>query len=118
MAIPWIMITIAVVLILLFVVFVMYRKKHKGPTDYYALFTIGITWVAIGLPLKNPGLWGLGFVFMIIGLVHKKKWKKNHRSWNKMTNKEQRMKLIILMILGIILVIGIVAFLFMQKGIL
>ena len=75
------------------------RRKHKAPVDYYTFFIIGIIWLPIGLATGNPSLWILGLVFMIVGLVHKDKWKKNHKPWNKLDKQEQKLRIIIIIAL-------------------
>ena len=109
--IPWILISIAVLILLLAVVAILIRKKHKTPPDYYNLFLIGMMWVVIGIPLKNHVLWSLGLVFMIAGLVHKKDWKKNRRRWKDMDKDERIIAMIIMIILGILVLLGFVALL-------
>jgi len=109
--IPWILIAVLVTLIILAVVAVIMKKKYKSPTDYYAFFVIGITWLPLGLVFKNPALWGMGLVFMAVGLAHKKDWKKNHKPWNKLTKEEKKIKTVIITILGILVLIGLAAFL-------
>jgi hypothetical protein len=111
MAIPWILISIAIILVLLFVLMILFRKKVKAPTDYYVFFIIGLTWLPLGLVFKNPALWGMGLVFLIVGLVHKKEWKKNHRPWNKLSKEEKKYRKIIIAALGVLVLVGLVAFL-------
>ncbi len=63
---------IAVVVIAVFMV-----KKGKFKTDemdYRAYFFIGLTWIPLGLTLKMPAFWGLGLLFMAVGLINYKKW--------------------------------------------
>ncbi|MBU1198315.1 MAG: hypothetical protein KKF46_04580 [Nanoarchaeota archaeon] len=59
-------------------------KKQGKPqeTNYYAFFVLGISFLPLGIVLSiaaNPGfmgITGLGFVYLIIGLANKDKWKK------------------------------------------
>ena len=115
--IPWIMIVILVVLILLGMLFFYMCKGKKHKPDYYSLFTIGIIWVAIGIPLKNYVLLIMGIIFLIVGLVNKKKWKTNRRTWNDLNSKEKKIKLIAITILGVLVFLGLVVFFLVQKGI-
>lgn len=108
---PWILISVAVILVLLFVLMMLFRKKVKAPIDYYNFFIIGITWLPLGIIFKNPALWGMGFVFLAVGLAHKKEWKKNHRPWSKLTKEEKKFRKIIMIALGVLVLVGIVAFL-------
>jgi len=107
---PWILVSIAVILVLLFVLMILFRKKVKAPTDYYVFFIIGLTWLPLGLVFKNPALWGMGLVFMIVGLTHKKEWKKNHRPWNKLSKEEKKFRKIVIIALGALVLIGFIAF--------
>ncbi|MBT3262149.1 hypothetical protein HN592_05620 [Candidatus Woesearchaeota archaeon] len=106
----WAMVLIGVLIAILLAVFLYTRKGKKQKTDYYSLFTIGIIWVAIGIPLKNVGLWGLGLAFMVVGLVHKSEWKQNIKDRKKLNTKERKKLLWILTILGIVVLLGFVAF--------
>ncbi|MBW2977321.1 hypothetical protein KY331_00600 [Candidatus Woesearchaeota archaeon] len=109
--IPWILISIAVLLLLFAVVAILIRKKHKTPPDYYNLFIIGMMWVVIGIPLKNHVLWSMGFVFMIAGLVNKKDWKKNKRRWKDMDKDERLISIIVTILLGVLVLLGFVVLL-------
>lgn len=106
--ISWFMISVAVLLALL-LFYINKGKKHKP--DYYSFFIIGIIWVATGVPLKNYVLSAMGAVFLIVGLTNKKKWKQNHRSFNKLSKKEKKQKIILMIILLAILLLGVIAFL-------
>jgi len=109
----WILFSIIVLLIAVgvFVAIAAFSKKKgkKYKPDYYTYFIIGITWTAIGIPLKNAALFGLGIVFMITGLIHKKEWKKNRKNL-KHLNKKQRKIIIILLVLGFVLLSALVLY--------
>jgi len=106
---PWILISVLIVLIILGIVAILAKKKNKRPIDYYSFFIIGIIWTAFGIPLKNFALWGAGIVFLIIGLVNKNKWKKNRVRWSDLTPEEIRMKTFLIIILGILVLAGLTA---------
>ena len=76
---PIIAITVATLLvILLAVMFVVYRRKGEMPeTNYRLFFILGIVWLPIGIATQNPGLWGMGAVFLIVGLTNRDKWQDN-----------------------------------------
>jgi hypothetical protein len=118
--IPWILIMVLVGLIvvgLLIAMLVFYRNKKMPPTDYYTMFILGICWLPlgiIGIATDNPGFnafFIMGLVFMGIGLAHKKEWKKNHRTWKQLSKAEQKMKMWVMIILGVLLLLGLLAFL-------
>ncbi|MBW2972160.1 hypothetical protein KY359_03950 [Candidatus Woesearchaeota archaeon] len=125
--IPWLMISVGVLLLLLgILVFVLrYGKKgkHLPPTDYYSMFVMGIIWLAFGAAgmmfYGNDTFFFLvmGVVFALIGLAHKKDWKKNHRTWNQLTKEEQKFKTIVIIALGALLLIGVVALLIVQMAV-
>ncbi|MFC1700873.1 hypothetical protein ACFLZ0_01935 [Patescibacteria group bacterium] len=116
---PWILISILILLILLGFWAIWVRKKSKRPIDYYYnFFIVGIIWTAFGIPLKNYALSGMGIVFLIVGLVNKNKWKENTIGWNDLTEEEKRMKLFIMIILSFFVFVGFVLWLFAEKRIL
>ena len=114
----WLLISILIVLVLLLVGFLLMKKmsKKKRPTDYYNLFIIGIIWFLIGFPLNNGVLGFMGLVFMLIGLLNKEKWKKNRLTWDKMTEQEKMMKMIIIGVLFLLVILSFVVFILFKKG--
>lgn len=108
--IPWILIAVAVLIILLAVVAILIRKKHKSPPDYYSFFVMGIIWLPIGIAAGNSALWMMGLAFMAVGLVHKDEWKKNHRPWNKLDKGEQKLRLVVIIALGVLVFLAALAF--------
>ncbi|MBW2982439.1 LPXTG cell wall anchor domain-containing protein [Candidatus Woesearchaeota archaeon] len=117
MAIPWILIAIAGIIILLAAVVLLIRRKKKIPPDYYVFFIIGITWLPLGLVFKNPAFWGMGLIFMAIGLAHKKEWKKNHKTWKQLDKEERKIRIMLLIVLGILVLAGLVLFFLFSKNI-
>ncbi len=110
-AMPWILISIGILLIILVAVAAMVKRKIKTPTDYYTFFIIGLTWLPLGIIFGNYALSAMGFAFMIAGLVHRKEWKKNHRPWSKLSKEEKNLKRWIMIAIGILVVLGVVALL-------
>lgn len=115
---------VAVLLVSLLLLFVSVGRKTKmPPTDYYNLFIMGIIFTGSGIPLfvttKNFGLFGIGIIFMITGLVHKKDWEKNRKAneWKNLTKAQRkfRKKMIWIMLgvlgLGVLAGISVVLFL-------
>ncbi len=118
MAKPWILIAIAVFVVIFGILAVLAaraRKRKNRPIDYFSWFIIGIIWVAAGLiGFDNmPFFFIMGLVFMIIGLVHKKEWKKNHEAnkWKNLSKQEKKIRIWILLILGILVLAGLAALL-------
>ena len=103
-------ITIAAFLIIGLGIFLVARKKGaKMEPDYRVFFILGITWLPIGIATDNPGLLGMGAIFMIAGLANKKKWKEETK-WSKLSPEKRRAKLIIVVGLTLLLLIGIVVY--------
>lgn len=101
---------IAVLVLILVLVFVLYvvRKKKLAP-DYYGYFLIGLIWFIAGLPFMNYLLSGMGLLFMIIGLLHQDKWKKNKVKWSKFGKKEKAKRTKLMIGLGSIILIIVIA---------
>jgi len=92
-------IIVLIVLIAIFLVVFMVRsasgkKGEKRVPNYRALFILGVTWLPIGIGTDNPGLWGMGIVFMIIGAVNKDKWGKETK-WAELSPDAKRIKIIV-----------------------
>ena len=84
---PLIMISIAMITLLIGVIVVVYvyKKRKQGiieKTNYQAFFTMGISFLALGIiltSLVNPGFIGfiaLGIIYMAISLANRDKWEK------------------------------------------
>jgi hypothetical protein len=116
MSIPIIAIAVGLVALgLLLVAIAVYRHREgRGEPNYRALFAMGIIWLPVGIAMGNPGLWGMGFVFLIIGLVNRDKWGEE-RKWSDLSPTERRIKLVLLFGLTLLLIVGI-AFYFLTKS--
>jgi hypothetical protein len=117
----WIMIAIAIAILVLGILFIISSlvSKKKRKADYYNLFIMGIIWIAIGIPLRNNLLVALGIVFGIVGLVHKKEWKKNRKEykWAGLNKYEKILAVVFVIFLIIALLAGIVILCLTKKGI-
>lgn len=111
----WLLISILIVIVILAIVVISICKKNKRPIDYYNLFIIGITWFAIGIPLKNPFLFILGLGFLIFGLINRNKWKANKRRWNNLNIKEKKIRILIMIILGLLVLAGFIMWFIYNK---
>ena len=120
-AIPWILISVAVLVILLAflgaLLFVKRKKPHKP--DYYTFFIMGIIWTAFGLIFWNDMFFFfvMGIAFMIIGIVNKDKWKSNRRTWKDMEDIERKILVWAMFILGLLVLAGLVVFFLVDKGV-
>jgi hypothetical protein len=64
--------------LLLLVIFLVKTKGKIEPRDidYRTFFIIGVAFFPVGIATRNPGLWSLGLIFMILGAVNRDKWSK------------------------------------------
>jgi flagellar basal body-associated protein FliL len=114
-AIPWIMISVAVILVAVGVIVFLFTRKKKRPIDYYAIFILGICLLPVGIPTGNYAISALGIIYMVLGLVHKKDWKKNRPNWKKMSKSEKNFQIAIIIVLVVLLIGGVVAFILFEK---
>ena len=119
----WILILVAILIVVLAIVAIINTKKgKKHKTDYYALFIMGVTWFPFGIIMwfvdRDGTIWNiftiLGFIYLVMGLTHKKEWKKNKIPFNKLPKKEQKIKIVIITALGIFVLLGLVVFYFLN----
>ena len=117
--IPWILISVLVLFALVLIAFIVLflKRKKKIPPDYYALFVMGIIWLPMGVVFENYAFTAMGLVFMAIGLINKDKWKKNRRSWAKMSKEERILMVAIFIILILLALASVVVFFLFDKGI-
>ncbi len=115
---PWILIAVAVLIILVGIaaVVMVKNKKERHEPDYYVFFIMGLAWMIVGIPMiwvynySMSGLFAMGVIFFIIGLANRDKWEK--RTWHDLTPAERKMKTIIVVILGILVLLGLAAYFF------
>ena len=113
---PWILIAIAVLIVLTGVAAIIIAKTRRGKhePDYRTFFIMGIMWIPLGIALDNPVFWIMGLMFMIIGLANKNKWKKQ-KPWSELPSQEKKIKGVIIVALGVLVLLGLVAFFLAQK---
>ncbi len=108
--IPYLIISILVVLILVVLAVIYFSRKSKLPPDYYSLFMMGLVWMPIGVVFDNYALTAMGVIFMIIGLVHKDKWKENRRDWKNMPDERRKLMIVVMVLLGVLVFAGLLLF--------
>jgi hypothetical protein len=113
----WIILSLIVLLLLVFLVGLSLNKgKKMPPTDYYTFFIMGLIWLAVGIPFmfsdSGSFFFIMGLVFIAIGLVHKDEWKKNHKAnmWKNLTKDQKRMKGLLIWTLIGLLILGLLFF--------
>lgn len=120
-SIPWILISVLIVIIILAIFAIYMKGKYKRPTDYYAFFIIGLIWTIFGVFFyfsnKQFTFLVMGIVFLVIGLANKDKWKKNRVTWNKLSKEERLIRFWVMVVLGLLVLIGLIAFFLVEKGI-
>ena len=92
------------------------KKNKRQLTDFYAMFLMGIVWVPISILLKNYALMTTGILFILIGLFNKSEWKKDVHEWKNISVKERKLIIKLIIILGIILLVGIIAYFYFVKS--
>ena len=94
----------------IFAILVAKGKIRRKEPDYRALFIIGLIWIPLGAAFNNPAFWVISLTFIVLGLANKDKWK-DQPKWSDMSQAEKNFKLAVLIILGLALLLGLVAFL-------
>jgi putative Mn2+ efflux pump MntP len=97
-------------------IFVSKKKREAGienKPDYRTLFIIGVIWIPFGVALNNMAMWGLGLVFMISGLVNKKKWEKP-KKWNELSPAEKKIKRTLFWTAMLLLVVSIAMYFYVD----
>ncbi len=115
MDIPWILISVGVLVVVLAIVgiFVFKKRGWKREVDYKSYYSMGIVWLPIGIVFwivldSIIGAWFfvMGLIYMAIGLKNKDKWGKPQR-----VNPNFQKMLVIAVAFGVVaLVAGILVF--------
>ena len=94
-------------------------KKERGQRrepDYRAFFILGISFLPIGIATENPGLWGVGVVFMVLGLANRGKWKEEPR-WSELDPEKRRTRFLIILGLTVLLAAAVAFYLLAKSNI-
>lgn len=113
----WILIMVFILLVLLGLVAIFFTRQKKTPPDYYGFFVIGLVWAPFGIIVKNYAFMVMGMVFMLIGLLHKDKWKQDRKDWSKLSKQERKITMALIIILGLLVLAGFVVLIIFNKGI-
>ncbi|MBR9690673.1 hypothetical protein GOV08_03230 [Candidatus Woesearchaeota archaeon] len=73
-----------------------YELIVKPGIDYFSVFLMGLTWLAISIIFALDSFYILGILFTVIGLSKKHEWKQNYRNWKKYTKEEKPLKIIVM----------------------
>ena len=103
---------IAILIIGLGALFIYKRKdpNYSSETDYRVFFILGITWLPLGIATDNPAFWGIGALFMVLGLANRDKWKEQPK-WSEMDPEKRKIKIFIIIGLTVLLVGMVLAYL-------
>ncbi|MCP4357053.1 MAG: hypothetical protein GY796_03425 [Chloroflexi bacterium] len=91
------------------------NKTGKGKSNYRALFAMGAAWLPAGIVLENPGLWGIGAVFLLVGLANKDKWQEE-KTWSDLSPAEKKLKLALVGGLSLLLITGVAVYFLTQSN--
>ena len=106
----WVILGIVIALLIVFIIVV--RKKEHHSVDYRALFILGAVFIPVGVATKNYFMWIFGLGLMAISLANHKKWKEK-KAWSKLTKKQRKQRMWIMIGLGVVVLIGLILFLIM-----
>jgi hypothetical protein len=111
--IPWIAITIGLIIVGLLVGFIVfYRKRKEGmEPDYRTIFTMGIIFLPLGIASENSAFFIMSMVFIAIGLLNRSKWK-DEPKWSELPTDKRRLKLVLMGGLALLVLVGIAALLY------
>lgn len=106
--IPWIAITIGLLIIGLLVgLIVFYRNRKEGvEPDYRTFFTMGIIFLPLGIASENYAFFIMSMVFIAIGLLNRSKWK-DEPKWSELPPDKRRLKLVLVGGLALLVFVGI-----------
>ena len=116
MSTPIILIILVALFVLIAVITIINNKKYNHKPKFKIFFIIGICWIPLGVATKNPVFSAVGLLFMILGLINKKKWKEEPK-WSELPPEIRKMKLILILIISLIFLGGIVLYFLANKGV-
>jgi hypothetical protein len=111
----YLMIIIGVAILVLLIAAIIVHRKHQIPHNYRAFFIIGVTWLPLGIIMKNYVFSLVGACFLAIGLANRKKWNEE-KKWADLPPEVRRLKLIVIIVLGVLLLAGMVMYYFANQG--
>jgi hypothetical protein len=86
----------------------LWKHRKQRPTDYFSIFIMGLLWIVIGLPTQNYALMSLGITSIIVGLLHKKSWKKNRLKWKHLDDHEKLVQLALMILVMLMLAVFLI----------
>ena len=110
------MFALAIVILIGFVISIIassIRRKENRKPNYKVFFIIGICWAPLGIATQNYVFIVLGSVFLILGLINRKKWEAQPK-WNELSPEAKKIKIAMMIFLAAILIMGLVFYLIAQ----
>lgn len=109
------MIVIGVAILIMLIVAIIMKRKHKVATNYKAFFIVGITWLPLGIIMQNYIFSVVGACFLAVGLTNKKKWNTEPK-WADLPPNVRRLKIFVIIFLAVLVLVGIVLYLLARNG--
>lgn len=102
----WIVFGMIIALLVVGVAIFYLKKETEYKPDYRVFFILGVTWLPLGIATDNTAFLGLGAVFFVLGLANRDKWKEQPK-FSEMPEEKRRLK--IALILGLLLLLIVLA---------
>jgi len=102
------LIGVAILAVLAAMIAIYMRSKNRdkqAETDYRVFFILGISFLPIGIATDNPGLWGMGAIFLILGLANRNKWKAEPK-WSELGPGKRKTVFFIILGLAVLVLAG------------
>jgi hypothetical protein len=99
--------TSGIVLLVVIILGIISWKKRKEP-DYFGIFNGGIVFLLFGITMESQIMFFMGLMFLLVGIVNKKNWKKPEDSWKNLTEDQKKLKMLFIAILGLLIAIGLI----------
>jgi hypothetical protein len=104
------MIAIGLIVLAIILTTIIISRKHQIQPSYFSFFIIGITWLPLGLVLKNYFFAIMGTAFLVAGLANHKKWQTRIK-WSELPEPVKRLRIFIMIFLIVLVLVGFVFFL-------
>jgi hypothetical protein len=86
----------------MFLIYLYLRNKYGNQLSNFKIyFYLGILFIILGIAIKYIVFDFVGLIFMIVGLANKKNWR-DFENWQKISSKEKKIKIVIVILLTII----------------
>lgn len=86
---------------ILFLIYLHMRNEYGNQLSNFKIyFYLGILFIILGIAIKCLVFDFVGLIFLIVGLVNKKKWR-DFESWQNISSKEKKIKIVIVILLTI-----------------